>query len=90
MGIAGLTPLRRLPERARAGVRTAGFRLPGWTGGHGYFVGDGDSYVIVRAPEDQKAPAPWRPLLLAGRWQSDPWGSSWFAADSVSVLDGAG
>ena len=87
--VAGLTPLRRLPERGGVSERTAGFRLPGWTGGPGYFVGDGDSYIIVRAPEDQKAPAPWHPLLLVGRWQTDAWGSSWFAADSVTALGGA-
>jgi DNA-directed DNA polymerase III PolC len=77
------TPLRELPETAGRTVTVAGTRLPGWTGGPGYFLGDGDSFVIVRS---QERPQPWQPVVLQGRWQRDPYGSGWFAAGLLRLL----
>jgi DNA-directed DNA polymerase III PolC len=71
------TPLRRLPDHAGQMLTVAGVRLPGWTGGPGYFLGDGDSFVIVRSEE---RPQPWQPVLIQGRWQRDSYGSGWFQA----------
>jgi hypothetical protein len=76
-GARRLTPLRELRGTVgRQGV-IAGVRLPGWTGGPGYYLGDGDSFVLVRSAE---RPEPWEPVLLRGRWQQDATGSSWFQA----------
>jgi DNA polymerase-3 subunit alpha len=76
-------PLRALPEMTGRQVVIAGVRLPGWTGGPGYFLGDGDSFVIVRSAE---RPDPWQPVLLRGRWQRDTYGSSWFQAQETTLL----
>jgi DNA polymerase III subunit alpha len=77
------TPLRELPGAAGRPATIAGARLPGWTGGPGYFLGDGDSFVIVRSKD---RPQPWQPLLLQGRWQRDAYGSSWFEAQQTQLL----
>jgi hypothetical protein len=72
-------PLRHLPETRGRPVAVAGVRLPGWTGGEGFYLWDGDSWAIVRA--DRSAPprpAVWRPLLLHGHWVADSWGIPWF------------
>jgi DNA polymerase III alpha subunit len=72
------TPLREVPGTAGRTVTIAGVRLPGWTGGPGYFLGDSDSFVIVRS---EKRPESWQPVLVRGRWQRDAYGSGWFQAD---------
>lgn len=77
-------PLRRLPEAARQLVTVAGIRLPGWTGGQGFFLGDGNTFVIVKAGRESKAPSPWRPLLIRGRWTGDAWGGWWLQAEQIA------
>jgi hypothetical protein len=68
-------PLRRLPEMRNRRVSVAGFRLPGWTGGKGWFLSDGDSFVIARG---EKRPSPWEAVLVNGRYRVDAWGGGWF------------
>jgi hypothetical protein len=75
-------PLRSLPDHAGQMVTVAGVRLPGWTGGPGYFLGDGDWFLIVRGLE---RPQPWQPVLVRGRWQRDIYGSSWFQAQETTL-----
>lgn len=82
--LASLTgPGKFFPTNRRLSV--SGVRLPGWTGGAGFFLGDEESYIIVRIGDDQKPPEPWQPLLISGRWLSDEWGSQWLQADSLDV-----
>ncbi len=76
-------PLRDLPQQAGRTVTTAGVRLPGWTGGQGFFLGDGDAFVIVKAGREDKAPPAWRPLLVRGRWTADAWGGAWLQAEAI-------
>ena len=78
--------LRRLPEHPRQSVAVAGVRLPGWTGGPSFFLADEDSFVQVRAAESIKAPPPWKPMTVRGRWVSDEYGSQWFQAEEVRML----
>jgi DNA-directed DNA polymerase III PolC len=83
-------PLSRLtrssnPFPANRRLSVSGVRLPGWTGGAGFFLGDEQSYIIVRTRDDQKTPEPWQPLHISGRWLSDEWGSQWLQADSLEV-----
>jgi DNA-directed DNA polymerase III PolC len=77
-------PLRELPGAAGRPVAIAGTRLPGWTGGPGYFLGDGDSFVIVRSADShhfgKDRPQPWQPVVLKGRWKRDAYGTGWFEA----------
>jgi DNA polymerase-3 subunit alpha len=75
-----------LPRHAGRSVSAAGARLPGWTGGEGFFCGDGEDFVIVRQPRGEPAPRPWGPLLVRGRWTCDAWGSCWFQAQRIEVL----
>jgi len=79
-------PLRRLPEWAGRRVAVVGVRLPGWTGGQGFFLGDGDTFVTVRGDRSAKAPLPWQPLLVRGQWLTDEWGASWLRAKQIERL----
>jgi hypothetical protein len=82
------TPLRRLPEMTGRRVTTAGARLPGWTGGKGFFLGDGETFVLARGAE--ASPPPWQPVLLRGRWVGDDWGTFWLRVDEWQVASGEG
>jgi DNA polymerase III alpha subunit len=79
-------PLRRLPEQPGVRVRVAGARLPGWTGGQGFFLSDGDTFVIARGDAALRAPPPWQPLLARGRWLSDEWGTSWLQIEVIEEV----
>jgi hypothetical protein len=63
---------------------TAGVRLPGWTGGPGFFLGDGRTFVFVHVAKGVRSPAPWKPLLLQGRWMADDYGVSWLQAGRIT------
>jgi hypothetical protein len=65
-------PLRSLPESPIRRVVVAGVRLPGWTGGRSFFLGDGDTFIIASGSEP---PPLWEPVLIRGRWTSDDWGT---------------
>lgn len=79
-------PLDRLAERPGQIILATGHRLPGWTGGPGFFLGDGATFVIVRTGRGEKAPPPWRPLLVRGRWMTDEWGGGWFQAAQITPV----
>jgi hypothetical protein len=55
-------------------VRVAGVRLPGWTGGPGFFLSDEDDYLLVIGPQGQRTPAAWEPIEVTGRGLTDKWG----------------
>lgn len=74
--------VRRLPETRGRRVTALVVRVPGWPGGAGFFMGDGDDFAIAR-PDDALSAArvrwpSWRPMRLAGRWRTDEWGGGWF------------
>jgi DNA polymerase-3 subunit alpha len=79
-------PLRRLPEWAGRRVTVVGIRLPGWTGGQGFFLCDGDTFVTVRGDRTMKAPPPWQSLLVRGQWLIDEWGTSWLKAEQIQRI----
>ncbi len=80
------TPLGQLSESSGQRVTVAGYRLPGWTGGPGFFLSDGEDFVTARLPERDKAPRPWELRLLRGRWLTDEWGTGWFQAETARPL----
>ncbi len=80
------TPLAALPGLRGRPIVVAGVRLPGWTGGQGFFLSDGQTFVIARGPRDLKAPPAWQPLLIRGRWQSEEWGAAWLQAESIKPM----
>ena len=81
------TPLAELSPRPGHPATTAGVRLPGWTGGDGFFLGDGRTYIIVKTQKAAKTPPPWQPLVVRGRWAGDGWGTTWLQAESLTPVD---
>jgi len=81
-----LVSLGQLPRTRGRSIVTAGVRLPGWSRGHGFYLWDGATWVLVRQASDAQAPPPWQPLLLRGRWATDEWGSGWFQAQETRSL----
>ena len=65
--------LADLPSQPGKPVTVVGVRLPGWTGGKGFFLDDGTGYVVVQG-EGMPTPKPWQVVTLRGRWQVDAWG----------------
>jgi DNA polymerase III alpha subunit len=86
LGQAGVIPLLSLPESKGKVVTVAGVRLPGWTGGPGFFLGDSQTFVVARGSREQKTPPPWQPQLCRGRWSSDEWGMSWLQIEQLQLL----
>jgi hypothetical protein len=78
------TPLRQLPKSPRSRVTVAGVRIPGWTGGRGFFLGDGETYIVIQGTDSP--PAPWKPLALRGRWVGDEWGALWLQVEEMEFI----
>jgi len=83
----GLTPLARVPTLPGQMVKVAVSRLPGWTGGKGFFVGDGQTYLTAISAKQVTNPKVWTPVLLTGRWQRDEWAGGWFQVEAVEALE---
>jgi DNA polymerase-3 subunit alpha len=83
-------PLSSLPEFPNKVVLVIGTRLPGWTGGKGFFFSDGKSFVNVIMDEgalaNREKPSAWEPLSLSGRWRTDEWGGGWFQAEEMEKI----
>ncbi len=76
----------RLADLAQPGnrsVRVAGVRLPGWTGGKGFFLDDGSTYVVAIPAEKIAGPRVWQPILVHGRWQVDGWGGARLIVEEI-------
>ncbi|MCA9953222.1 MAG: hypothetical protein KC434_00780, partial [Anaerolineales bacterium] len=85
--VADDVPLRLLPRLRNQKTTIAGVRLPGWTGGRGFYVGDGDSYEIVQLEKTVVAKIKsWVPYRFTGFWREDAWGNGWFEAIGVAVF----
>lgn len=84
--VTTLTAIRRWKGKR---LRVAGMRLPGWTGGEGYFLSDERDYVLA-IPTDENAPWPelWQPVVVSGRWLRDDWGRAWLAIDEWEEASG--
>ena len=80
----------RLPASRGQKVTVCAVRVPGWPGGAGFFMGDGDDFAIARleptpAAERVRWPS-WRPMRLSGRWKTDEWGGGWFEIEAYEML----
>jgi hypothetical protein len=84
--LADLLADRRMARTPTAGRPVIGMRLPGWTGGAGFFLWDGRTLATARLPKAHKAPPTWQPLLVRGHRGGDGWGSWWLEVDDLRVL----
>jgi hypothetical protein len=87
-------PAERLPlrevGRARGRITVAGVRLPGWTGGEGFFLGDGEGFVVVRPDAASEKPPVWEPVVVRGWRRGDEWGGVWVEGAWDRVPSSAG
>jgi DNA-directed DNA polymerase III PolC len=86
---APLSPAQ-VPGGATKGKRQAatvsGARLPGWTGGAGFFLSDERSYLVAVGPRGQRPPPAWQAVEVAGWWQVDEWGGGILQFETMRVL----
>ena len=86
-------PLRQLGQKKGQKVVIAGYRLPGWTGGDGFYLGDGQSYVVVKPDralkvrQSSRTPKSWQVVGVRGRVVTDEWDDHWFAAEAIHPLE---
>ncbi|MEJ2209424.1 MAG: hypothetical protein P8129_10355 [Anaerolineae bacterium] len=85
-GLPDHVPLDRLPRHPGRSLLTAGVRLPGWTGGPGFYLDDGRTYVVARTAQGAPTPPSWEPLLVRGRWLADEWGTEWLEVEGIEAL----
>ncbi len=71
----------------RQAVQLLGVRLPGWTGGKGFFLADRTHYVTAVPPRSINNPTPWTPLHIWGRWLQDEWGSGWLQIERLEKVN---
>ncbi len=87
--LRGALPLRRLPESRGKSVAIQAVRVPGWPGGGGLFIGDGETYVVARLNKALAAGRPrvpyWQPLRLSGLWRRDEWGGGLLEVEQIAV-----
>jgi DNA polymerase III subunit alpha len=78
-----------LPDLNKTGGRLVpfiGYRLPGRTGGPGFFLSDGRYYLTARLDERLSLPKPWTVLVGNGRWRGDEWGGGWLEIDGCRQI----
>ncbi|MCL4870609.1 MAG: DNA polymerase III subunit alpha [Anaerolineae bacterium] len=86
-------PLSQLAQQHGQKVLIAGYRLPGWTGGDGFYLGDGSDYVVVKPDramkmrQSSRTPKPWQPVGVRGRVVTDEWDDHWFAAEAIHPIE---
>jgi DNA-directed DNA polymerase III PolC len=67
-------------------VSVAGARLPGWTGGAGFYLCDDRCYLTAIGPRGQRLPPAWQAVELVGRWQVDEWGGAALQYNGIRML----
>ncbi len=82
----GTAALVDLPQLLGRPVAVAGYRLPGWTGGRGFFLCDGLTFVVVAGSKTLPSPKPWQPIVVHGRYRVDEWGTAELAATGWTEL----
>ncbi|MCL4265615.1 MAG: DNA polymerase III subunit alpha [Anaerolineae bacterium] len=81
-------PLRFVHRLRGQRTTVAGVRLPGWTGGRGFYVGDGDDFIVIKPVRGltQKVER-WQPLRFTGIWREDEWSDGWFEAEQIVPVE---
>ena len=81
--LAGTLPMAELAQQPGRQVTTVGVRLPGRTGGKGFFLSDGQTYVIAIPADEVKSSPVWDPLIVQSRWRLDEWGGGWLQVEEM-------
>jgi DNA polymerase-3 subunit alpha len=82
-GCVSVAAVARFPRQA---VQVAGVRLPGWTGGKGFFLGDRTHFCIVIPPRGVSNPPAWAVVRIRGRWLEDEWGGGWLQIEQMEYV----
>ena len=80
--IGSLADFRSQP---RARVSASVYRVPGWTGGSGFFISDGRDLMVSRA-QSGDAIKPWQPVVIKGGLQHSPSTVSCIEIEQFSLL----
>jgi hypothetical protein len=65
----------------------AGVRLPSWSGGQSFYLGDEETFVVARGGPGFQAPPPWAPVVVQGRWVDDEWRGSWLQVEGLERVE---
>jgi hypothetical protein len=79
-------PLSTLSPSIAEIVTTIAFRLPGYTGGSGFFISDGQTLLIAKADSGRPQPDVWQPIRLTGHLRQDRYGTTWFHAERLTPI----
>lgn len=79
--------LETIAARPRQAVQVLGIRLPGWTGGRGFFLADRTHYVVAILSQAINNPAPWKLVHIWGRWLQDEWGGGWLQVERLEKVN---
>ncbi|HQY90884.1 DNA polymerase III subunit alpha [Caldilinea sp.] len=82
----GVTSLVTVADWPRRAVQIIGVRLPGWTGGKGFFLNDRTHFCIAILPRGVSNPPVWAPVRIRGRWLEDEWGSGRLQVEQMERL----
>jgi DNA-directed DNA polymerase III PolC len=78
--------LHQLDDHPGKRVTVAGVRLPGWTGGRGFYLDDGERYIVAKTGPSHRSPPAWQPVLVNGRWLGDEWGMFRLHVDGIKEI----
>lgn len=84
---AGCISLAEVVTTPRQVVQVMGMRLPGWTGGKGFFLSDGERFCIAVPPRGVSNPPPWATVCIRGRWLEDEWGGGWLQIEQIERVE---
>ena len=85
---APLVTLGELEIRPNTTLAILAARLPGWTGGEGFFLSDGHGLITAdpAAGSKQSRPVAWDALWLRGQWRLNNWSGGSFSVQAYGRL----
>ncbi|PON19446.1 hypothetical protein C2W62_02665 [Candidatus Entotheonella serta] len=67
-------------------MSAAVYRVPGWTGGSGFFISDGRDVIVARRQAGEPPPA-WQPVVVQGRLRQSPNHVPRIEIDAIGTCD---
>ena len=83
---ATITVAAAAAQKPGVPITVLGVRLPGWTGGAGFFLGDERSYVVALTSRGVPVPTTWQAVQVTGRWVVDEWGGGALTCERWTAL----